>query len=165
MNPDPNHDRLREASWRRPLTRSEQTELEAWLAAHPEVRPEWETEAQLTSLLNRLPDAPVSSNFTARVLQAVRREAGEDARPFAARWGEWWRVFVPRLAMVVAVAGLAVFAVVRHQSNQRAAVADSVALAVEAGALSNPQVLEDFEAIRRLGQQPAWDEELLALMQ
>ena len=38
MNPDPIDQRLRESGWRRPLTETEQAELHAWLAAHPEDR-------------------------------------------------------------------------------------------------------------------------------
>ena len=66
---------LRESSWRRKLTEAEQAELRAYLAAHPDARADWEMESALNAALTRLPDAPVPSNFTARVLQAVEREA------------------------------------------------------------------------------------------
>ena len=46
----------------------------AHLAAHPEAQADWEAEAGLNDALGRLPDVAVSSNFTARVLQAVERE-------------------------------------------------------------------------------------------
>jgi hypothetical protein len=38
MNQDPVYNRLRELSWRRPLTENEQAELRAWVAAHPEAQ-------------------------------------------------------------------------------------------------------------------------------
>ena len=71
MNPDPVYQRLRELGWRRPLTAAEQVELRIWLAAHPEAQAEAEAEAALNQALTRLPAAPVPSNFTARVWQAI----------------------------------------------------------------------------------------------
>ncbi len=65
---DPLFNKLREASWRRPLTASEEAELRAWLAAHPEARAEWESDTALNDLLSRVPNAPVPTNFTTRVL-------------------------------------------------------------------------------------------------
>ena len=61
MTNDPLYHRLRELSWRRKLTDSEEAELRAWLAAHPEAQAGWEVEAELNQALGRLPDAPVSS--------------------------------------------------------------------------------------------------------
>src|SRR6185436_14507392 len=105
MNPDPVYKRLRELSWRRPLTESEQAELRAWLAAHPEAEDDWETEKHLSAMLHKLPDAPVPSNFTARVRQAVEQEtAAAGRRPgFPSRWAGRWRVFLPRTAAAVVV--------------------------------------------------------------
>ncbi len=80
MSNDPTYNRLRELSWRRKLTGAEEAELRAWLAAHPDAQADWEAEAGLNAALGRLPDAPVPSNFTARVLQAVEREAAAELR-------------------------------------------------------------------------------------
>ena len=66
---------LIEASWRRSLTDDEQARLDSWLRVHPEMHNEWEEESALNRMLEELPEAPVASNFTARVLQAVQREA------------------------------------------------------------------------------------------
>src|SRR5262245_30630619 len=66
---------LIEQSCRRPLNDAEQVQLSIWLAAHPEHRTTWEDEAALNRYLDNLPDAPVSSNFTALVMQAVERES------------------------------------------------------------------------------------------
>ncbi|MEY2466714.1 MAG: hypothetical protein QOD03_1235, partial [Verrucomicrobiota bacterium] len=74
------YNQLREKNWRRKLTAVEQTELRAWLAAHPEASADWEAELSLTETIVRLPDAPVPTNFTARVLQAIEQEASVDAR-------------------------------------------------------------------------------------
>ena len=89
------YDKLRETGWRRKLTASEEAELRAWLAAHPESRADWQVEAVLNESLGRLPDAPVPSNFTARVLQAVQRESvSSRRRGLAWRWS--WRSLLPK---------------------------------------------------------------------
>ncbi|MDP7049609.1 MAG: hypothetical protein QF721_09165, partial [Verrucomicrobiota bacterium] len=54
----------------RDLTDDEWAGLERWLDANPAERVEWEAVDQL---LAALPDAPVASNFTSRVLEEARR--------------------------------------------------------------------------------------------
>lgn len=163
MNPDPVYQQLRELAWRRKLTASEQAELRAWLANHPEAEAEWDTDAALNQALERLPQAPVPSNFTARVMQAVEREAAA-AGPPAHAPTSWWRMFLPRFATVavVVVAGLLVY---RHNEVQkREDLARGLALVAEAAPLSDVTVLEDFDAIQRMtAETAAADEGLLAL--
>jgi anti-sigma factor RsiW len=148
--------------WRRKLTRDEQAELRAWLAAHPESQAEWESEAALNEFLGGLPDATVPSNFTARVLQEVKK-AGDSRRGSGWTWN--WRLILARAAVaaLVLVAGVTVFR--QHENNQRAQLARRVANVSDMVALSDPQVLQDFETVRHLNQTPAADEELLALLQ
>src|SRR4051812_9597255 len=120
MQNDPLYTRFRELGWRK-LTPAEDAELRAWLAAHPEALADWETESTLTDALGRLPDAPVPSNFTARVMQSIDREATAAARP---RTGGWHRLanLLPRAAMaaVVLCAGLLTFH--QYQSYQHQVV-------------------------------------------
>src|SRR3989304_6073907 len=116
MKTDPAYTRLREASWRRPLTAAEQAELHACLAAHPEAQADWDAEAGLNELLGRLPDAPVASNFTTRVLQAIEHDPAQSARSSVRDWR--WRVWVPRLA--AGVVALLVFTVLVPQRRQEA---------------------------------------------
>ena len=99
---------LIEASWRRPLTAAEQERLDSWLTTHPDAGGDWESEAQLNRLLGQLPDAPVASNFTAQVLQALDREtAAEVRRPtFFDRIQGWFRRPAPRIAWAVLLAGV-----------------------------------------------------------
>src|SRR5512137_1192972 len=97
MTNDPIYTRLRELSWRRKLTSAEEAELRFWLESHPEARADWEAEAGLEAALERLPDASVASNFTARVLQAVNREGA--AEPRRSAWRMWpWLRWVPKAA-------------------------------------------------------------------
>jgi anti-sigma factor RsiW len=153
--------RLRESSWRRTLTDAEQAELRVHLAAHPDARADWEMESALNAAFARLPDAPVPSNFTARVLQAVEREA---VRPPAGSWN--WQVLVPRIAFAAVVVALTGLALHHHEIySQRVALVRSVALATRGQPVPSPEALENFDAIRRMSQPQHADDELLALMQ
>jgi negative regulator of sigma E activity len=162
MNPDPVYQRLREIGWRRKLKDAEQAELRAWLAAHPEAETEVASDTALNEALGRLPQASVPSNFTARVMQAIEREAAAERPPQVTAW--WWRRFVPRLAtaMVVLLAGVLFY---RHSEVQkREELAEGLALVAGAAPLSDVTVLEDFDAIRSMTiETAAADEGLLAM--
>src|ERR1051325_2215631 len=164
MTSDPNYKRFCELSWRGKLTPREAAELEAWLAAHPETQTDWAAERLLSGALEKLPDAPVPSNFTARVLQAVELEkAAQSRRSSSIRRVLDWRL---RWAPKVALAALLLVSGVvshRHFQIQPLKMAESVLAVSEVTSLPNPNVLEDFEAIRALDQPPA-DVELLALL-
>ena len=161
MNNDPDYQRLRELAWRRRLT---EAELAEWRAAHPQAAAEAEAEAALSDALAALPDAPVPSNFTARVLQVVEGEVG---RP-SLRKRDWfwvWRVLVPRAAVASLVVGASLFAYHRHQAAQRIAVGVSIRTVAGVQSLPSPQILEDFDVIQRLDTTPPADRELVAWLQ
>lgn len=160
---EPLHQRLREAGWRRRLNASEEAELSAWLASHPEAQAHWETELALNEAMELLPEAPLSSNFTARVLQAVERESPAKQRLRPSRWT--WRRLVPGAALAALVIGVGLFTYDRDQAARRAELARKVAIISSVAATQNPEVLQDFDTIRHLGQTPKPDEELLALLQ
>jgi hypothetical protein len=166
MTNDPTYDRLRELSWRRQLTAGEAAELCAWLAAHPDAAGEWEAEAVMNEALGQLADAPVPSNFTARVLQTLERESAAESRR---RWGRWqlwvrWR-WLPRMAVaaVVLVAGLFSYEQATRAAR-RAEYAKSVAAVSDVASLPGPEVLKDFDAIRVSNPSSAPDEELLSAL-
>lgn len=163
MKDDPVENRMRELAWRRELTEAEKAELRGWLASHPEIHADWETEVELSTLLGRLPDVPVPSNFTARVLQAVEREASE--KPAVSRPIWWWRAFVPRTAVAALILGAGLLAFQQHQLAHRKKVAQSLMVVATVEPFSNPAVLEDFDTIRRMTPATAPDKELLALFQ
>ena len=166
MTNDPIYNRLRELSWRRRLTAPEEAELRAWLAAHPEARAEWEAEAGLNATLSRLPDAPVSGNFTARVLQAVEREAVADLQPREGRWLTWpWRRWLPRLAFATVIVGAAFVSYQKVDASSRRKLAESVAMVSSVSSLPSPDILKDFDAIQALNLTPPPDEELLLVFQ
>ena len=164
MNHDPTETRLRELSWRRHLTPAEQAELQAWLAAHPDAAARWQEDAALDSLLERLPNAPVPSNFTARVLQEIERDAARTEReiPVARPW--WQRVLVPRLATAAVILGAGLFVYFRNADQQAKFTAPLLSLSGTEAVLS-VEVLQDFDAITKLGPNVQPDMELLSLMQ
>jgi negative regulator of sigma E activity len=161
MGTDPIYERLRELSWRRKLSATEESELREWLAKHAEAQESLDLEAGLTEALGKMRDVPVASNFTARVLQAVERETTAEARGERGRGNLWRRLprWLPRMvsAAVVLIAG--VFA---YQHSVEAKHKASAQMVAEIR-LPDPQILMNFDAIRVVSQTPAPDEQLLAL--
>ena len=167
MNPDPVYQRLRELSWRRPLNATEQAELRGWLVAHPEAQAEAEAEAEmaLNLALARLPDAPVPSNFTARVWQTIERDDATKVRATTPRPAWWWRVLVPRFAVATAVVGAGLLVYRHNESVQQVELVKSFLAVTGSPSLADPKVIEDFEVICQLSPPTAADEELLKLME
>ncbi len=163
MTNDPIYQRLRDLSWQRKLSGAEEAELRAWLAAHPEAQADWEAEAALTAALDRLPDAPLSSNFTARVVVAACRETA--ARPQGFGGWPWLRVpWLPRTAFATIVVAAGLVSYVLVQDAHRKKLAESVAVVANVSSLPSPEILRDFDAIRASNPSPLPDEQLLAAL-
>jgi hypothetical protein len=153
-----------ENRWRRPLSPVEEAEMRASFPAGSPELADWELDLALTRTLSDLPDAPVSSNFTARVLGELDRNTAAERVELSARWP--WRRLLPRTA--VALSGVLSLAAIlsllsHHQQAQARQLAQSLATVSNVSSLPGPDVLQDFEAIRRLNASPAPDEQLLAL--
>ena len=119
---------------------------------------------ELRKLLSRLPDAPVASNFTARVLQKIDLEEADRARKWNFIFN--WQAFLPRAGVAAVAIVFAGVAFHHHQIySQRATLAQSVALITESQPLPSVEALKNFDVIQRMGQPQHADEELLALMQ
>ena len=127
-------------------------------------KPDNQTDARLDKLLRGLPDKSVSSNFTARVMQAVEREMSTPAQARAGSWAGWLR-FIPRAAVAMVVVTFSSFAWHQHRVHQRTSMAQSVATVSRTVAkvdpLTDPGVFANFDAINRMGTSP--DKELLTL--
>lgn len=165
MTNDPLYHRLLELSWRQKLTDAQEAQLRAWLAAHPDCLAEWEADAGLNEALGRLQDAPVPSNFTARVLRALEREeAAETRHPAAARPILRLR-WLSRAAFAAVILGAGLFSYHQVQVEHRKALLKSVEAVSDVASLPSPGILKDFDAIRALNAAPAADEQLLALLQ
>jgi anti-sigma factor RsiW len=163
MKEDPALQSLRETAWRRPLTAAETTELRHRLANAPGATEDLQLEARLSRALAGLPDAPVPSNFTARVLQTLERAPAPPPRaPFGWLPLHGW---LPRLGFACLVLGVSALGVHRYELVARQRMADSVAAISPLGVLPAPEALADFDAIRRLGSEPPADVELLSLLQ
>ncbi|MGA2749110.1 MAG: hypothetical protein ABSG59_10065 [Verrucomicrobiota bacterium] len=166
MMQDADYQRFTEISWRRPLTAEEKARVGQWLAAHPECLEKWEEEEGLDRLLHRLGAAPVSSNFTARVVQAAQRAPvrsgwGQGLAPW--RWmSSGWRA---RLALGAAMVCCATLSFREYQAVHRAQVAREVASVGRLAALAPMDWLKDFDTINRLNKVTVADDDLLAVLQ
>ena len=164
---DMRDDELLRLSLKADLTPEEESRLEAWLAAQPGARAAWDEDRALGRALQSLPDVPLSSNFTARVLQAVEAEEAREERGRRAPEHSWLRVFWPRLGWATAAVLLTVVVVHENRVAKRTQLVRDVAFVSEdAAKLPGPDVLEDFDAINQLRQASAGgDDELLIALQ
>jgi anti-sigma factor RsiW len=160
---------LLDTALRRKLTAEEEARVQAFLARDPQARAVWEEEMALSQLLNGLPDAPLASNFTAQVLQAVERDSPRRPALKLFRWVGLRRPAQPYAVACLALV-LATLAYWQYESVRR----DKMALALHrlaphldnpstAVALTPDELWENFEAINRLPQTQS-DEELLAVL-
>ena len=151
---------LREKGWRHKLTATEEASVRTWLTQHPESKADWELESHLSDALANLPEAPVPSNFTARVLQAVEREKAV-TRPAPNRMTWFLRSFLPKAAVAAVMLGAGLL-YHQHTTAKRAELVQGVKIAAGVPSLLSPQILQDFDTIRRIN--PGPDQELIALM-
>ena len=152
-------------SMQRELTSEEESELEKSLTAHPQERTQWEEERALSRAIRFLPDVPVSSNFTSRVLQAVEMEGAREARK--ARSGRGWsRFLLPRLGWGMAVTVLVAVGLYYRPTVRPKPEDVLVALPIDLAKLPTPDVLADFDAINQLRQASVTtDDKLLEALQ
>ena len=159
---------LREISWRRKLTPEEETQIQGWLAAHPDKQAEWDLELSLSEQLRHLSNAPLSSNFTSQVMQALDAELARQEREGRGgrTWLQWLHKFAPRLAPVSLALVVAITFFVHHRGEneqhlqQQAKLIESIATPD----IPSPDIMADFEAIEKLPLPPS-DEDLLAALQ
>jgi len=146
--------RLREATWRRELTAEEETVLRSYLLVHPEAQLDWDEEKAITALLVKLPDKPLSSNFTSQLLQRIDLETRERDRVTASGSG-WRRLsrWLPRFAVAGLVIGMGGVGYQQYRDYAFRQKATSVAAVTKLAAnLPDVQMWQDFEAISKLNQ-------------
>lgn len=146
----------RESLWRRDSTGQKRVKLDR--------QPELELEARLTDALARMPDSPVPSNFTARVLDAIDHEEAVASRPWGWRWN--WHSLLPRMAVAMAVLLFAGIGIQHHEAAQRerTEVVKSLQIVASTGT-PNVDALNNFDAIQRMGQTVHADTDLLVDLQ
>jgi len=165
--PNADSQELTELAWRQRLTPGEQARLLQHFAAHPQARSEWECEAALTRALNRLPPAPVSSNFTALVIQAVQRAPARPAWRRHLDPASWlpagWRT---RVALGATMVCLSFLTVLECQAIQRQRMARDLASVGSLAGLQPVDCLQNFQTIANLNRvQVAPDDALLQALQ
>jgi hypothetical protein len=139
---------------RRKMSIGEEAEWQIHLADQPEARAQFQEELSLNRALQRLPDIPVSSNFTALVMQAVEREYQHRSRPMLWRlWADyvafnWGR----KLAFGSALLLLGVLSYQQYQLSARRALAMSLS-SIES-VLPVEGAVEDFRAAYGLRRVP-----------
>jgi len=157
---------LKETSWRRPLTADEQSRLRQWLADHPDCRQSWQEEQALSRLLHRLPSAAVSTNFTARVLQAAQRLPAKPAWRSRLTIFPWFPAgWIPRVALGLAMLSCGFFSFREYQSIHRAQLARQLAGVSRLAAVPSMTWLKDFDTINKLSQVKVADDDLLSALQ
>ena len=167
MDMDNQHyEEIKEAGWRRALKSDEEAALQKFLAAHPEARTAWGEEAALNRLLERLPAAPVSSNFTARVMLAVQ------ATPARSAWRDWFALeqWLPeglagRVAMCSMMVCLGLISFRESQVIHRVRMARQLADVSRLAALPPMEWLKDFDTINKISKVKVADDELLAALE
>ncbi len=149
------------------LTSAEQARLEAYCLLHPEAQADWEEELALNSLLEQVPNAPLASNFTAQVLQAVALEEKRATRSRRSPWSWVFRWSWVKTATFAAVfVGVGLLSYDHFQELHREQVAHNLLKLTQATTIPSVEVLRDFDAISRLSQvPPAVDMDLLAVSQ
>jgi len=156
---------------RSPLAPKELASVREYLAQNPERTVDWELECELDRILRGLPDAPLSSNFTARVLSQVQRteekERTERRRHVLSRVVGWLGSPAHAWQMGVAMLMLTVGLVVHHQYRMvnRSLLAHNVAAVSDLTAGKNLQLWQDFRCIYYIAKlpeaSPAEDDDLL----
>ena len=145
----------RESLWRT-ISQGERAKLRG--------EPELELEARLTDALGRLPEAPVPSNFTSRVLNAIELEEKQAARSHGWIWN--WHALLPRMAVATAILVVAGVSFQRYEVGaQRLALVKNVAQVASAQPMPSADVLENLDAIQRMSQSGHADNDLLVALQ
>jgi len=148
------YNELLEAASKRKLTSEEEARLQALFLESPDAQMAWEEEMALSDALRQMPEAPVASNFTARVMQAVEYEQAGQGRPAA--WLHWLRLLVWSRKAVAggALACLIAGVFYTQQIVARDEKAKNLATVSSVAQLPGVEVLKDFDMIQRLGQAP-----------
>lgn len=154
-----NHDidELLQRALRGNLAPDEQALWDKLLAADPPLRSRFEEESLLNRML-RLPDAPLSTNFTALTVQAARRATPEPPARTPWLFGlPGFRTAFARVATSLALlAILGATAALQYRQSARADVARSagafaeIANALSTGPVPPVELFRDFEAIQSL---------------
>ena len=162
------HNELWKAGLHQRLSPEDEARWQISMAHQPEALAEFEEEVGLNRLLHQLPDAPVSSNFTAQVLQLVRREQRRQSTPVLLRfWADhiafsWGR----KLAFASVLLLLGFVSYQQYQLSARRELARSIVRV--SNVLPSADVIEGFSAmdgLRRVSPTRSGEPDLLDALQ
>jgi hypothetical protein len=155
------------------LSPEQQTRFKALLQRDETFKTLWQEELALNRALSSLPDVPLSSNFTALVVQAARRER-PSGRSWRFPWAGWsWQQASATAAIVL---GLGLLGIQYHQLGKRQQMAEHLRkLSPLASVLPSDQpgpepvnerieLLKNFDAIRTLAYVPEQNDVDVALL-
>jgi len=164
---DSDYQRIKELSWKRKLDCQEQQQLDDLLSATPEKRQDWNEEHALNGLLKGLNNVPVSSNFTARVLQAAQRTTpGQEKKRFRFAFSQWFRLgWAPACITAMLLASFGLFSVHQNQISERSQLAKNIVAVSRVAAISEMDWLKDFDTIDRLSKVQVADNDLLEALE
>jgi len=153
------------------LSPAELREFERRIESDPALRDAYEQERALEHVLERLPNVPVSTNFTSLVMQSIRAEGRQTTLVTTSK--PWFRFRLARVATGLAVVTVAgVLSIQQYRKAEQQEMARSVASFGEvASALNQPDsphlVFRDFETIQRypMPAESELDLELLVALQ
>jgi len=138
------------------LSEAEKNEWERLLQDDPALRDTFAEEHALDRVLERLPDVPISSNFTALTLQAAMREPRLAKRLWPFRLSILRTTFGQAVAAFVGVCAIGLAVGVRYHNSQRADMAlnvssfTKVASVIGSDKVRPEELFQNFEAIRAL---------------
>jgi hypothetical protein len=154
MKRDELHELIEQARLR-PLSQDKERRLKVLLEADLSRWPEREEDMALTRLLDKLPDAPLASNFSSRVMQTIGLEEQRTSpTPHRFRPQAWARNWFIRLGFGSTVALILVLGWNQTVQQERKQIAESVVTVSEVASVPSVEVLVDFEAIQSLGAVP-----------
>ncbi len=150
----PELDLLIDLARRRVLTNEERARLNQILEVNPGGWPNRDEELALTGLLDRLPAAPLASNFSARVMQAIELAEADSGRTAKRRSWLNLRGWMGRLAWSTAAIALSLTSWTQYRTWQRTEYARSITAISEVAAVPSVEMLRDFEVIHTFARVP-----------
>lgn len=143
--------------WQRALTLEETGQWEAFLRENPKHREEWEWDRQLFDGVHQLADAPLSNNFTSRVLRSVEHlqphsmiQETEEQTNETGWLSKWWSL--PGVRMVGTCAILVAGIWLWQWDPTAPSMVESITTVTQAETIPTVEELENFDAISGLAQ-------------
>ena len=138
------------------LSEAEKNQWERLLEDDPDTRNAFAEEQALDRVLDRLPDVPISTNFTALTLQAAMREPRPAKSFWLFRLSIFRSTFAQAAAAFVAICAIGLAVGVRYHNSQQADLAlkvrsfTEVASVIGSDKVRPEELFQNFDAIRAL---------------